>query len=51
MRWRKQHHVYADAWRYFKGYAFERATLRGIYEAKFRKADKLSCSCVSLCGC
>lgn len=36
-----------NAWRYFKGHAFERATLKGVYEAKFRKEDKLSCSSVS----
>ncbi len=35
-----------DAWRYFRGHAFERATLKGIYEAKFRKEDKLSCDSV-----
>ncbi|KLO12547.1 hypothetical protein SCHPADRAFT_410983 [Schizopora paradoxa] len=32
-----------DAWLYFTGHAFERATLAGVYNAKFRKEDKLTC--------
>ncbi|KLO12546.1 hypothetical protein SCHPADRAFT_904995 [Schizopora paradoxa] len=32
-----------DAWLYFTGHAFERAILKGIYDVKFRKEDKLSC--------
>ncbi|KLO12414.1 hypothetical protein SCHPADRAFT_890810 [Schizopora paradoxa] len=32
-----------DAWLYFTGHAFERAVLKGVYDIKFRKEDKLSC--------
>ncbi|KLO12425.1 hypothetical protein SCHPADRAFT_941249 [Schizopora paradoxa] len=33
-----------DAWIYFAGHAFERAILKGVYDAKFHKEDKLSCA-------
>ncbi|KLO19545.1 hypothetical protein SCHPADRAFT_992784 [Schizopora paradoxa] len=32
-----------DAWQYFTGNAFERAIFKGLYDSKYRKADKLSC--------
>lgn len=44
-----------DAWQYFKGYTFERAALKGVYDAKFRKEDKMSCNSVGVlsffCSC